>query len=916
MVDAANFFYGDLLAQGNIGTIRANSMASDPPSYFQVNALDDPNRRGEIDLIDVQTAMGILGIGGPAIITGPGGNCRYIHIGDNGTVFRDVFFGGGTPEATLYQPGETAQITDDSGSIVTLTPESRADSLSITTYPIRGSGGAVIVKVEVENLLTGLLAGGVNVVSNGGGGGSAEIGTIQLDGTGTPVTPGAPTPTPLTGTTTGTTTTTTTTQGGATVPAPGVPGGAPLKGPGSQGNKFTLPSLPAPPTITPTTPMDVSITGSAKLDVYEITGPVTATGSLVGGRAQVTSIVNTTGGEIGTIHLNSLGALSTNGAAGALVEHNTAAMPLGNYYVHLTEDGSSGAPYTYPLFEVSSVVRVLGNIVSISAAQLGNVYAGVIASTDPIPAVNSIPVAIPGGSAMTGASGGAVGAIAAGSIIGSVVTAGNINTVSAGSVGWQGSGAVGAPGIFSTALIGPTTIRGNMRGVINSTIGQVGLTIVNGSLNDAVVSDFNRFDYTEARALILASTTSATPITLPQLDLASITVQGNGGIIGSFIGGEHIGTIGVSDSGFGIFDSHIQTLGDGTIIGISAGGYGLRFTTIVGGASVGAITARGNGTNLPIGNFPTEVRQSENGAVFDPTTGLPITFLNDLDSYLGTTLATQQIVGSTESGVIENSVIVGSRDLGTLNAWSIRGRVVNTTNTALLGLSGLTTINVANSVANLNVVGPINGLSITTGRTTKYHIGGDVANFSLAVSGPIGNLVFNSSLLGSSVIAAQGPSGRIQSVTINGNFSGLISSTKSIGHIMIAGSMIGSIKAASVGTIKLVGGMGDGSLSIAGNVDTFQTTGDLGTPGNTLTFNGSVKNIKIGHNLNSNITVAGNVGELLVAASILSASNVKVSNTITLLKVGQDVQAGAVIMANLIKKQVIGGQVLGTITTA
>ncbi|HSZ58295.1 MAG TPA: hypothetical protein VK797_21700 [Tepidisphaeraceae bacterium] len=911
MVDAANQFLGNLVAQGNIGTIRANSMASFPSSYFQVNALDDPNRQGRIDLIDVAISMGLNGPGGPAIVTGPDGNCRYIHIGDNGAVFRDTFFGGGTPEATLYQPGETASIVDDSGSVVNLTPQSPLDSLLVTTYPIRGSGGAAIVRVEVTNTTTQTAASGLNVVTSGGG--SAEIGDILLDGTGTNVTPG-----------------TSGGPGGATAtvpasasnfPAPGTPGGAPIAGPGSSGNKFTLPALPTPPTLNPTLPMDVKISGSAALDVYEINGPVQANGSLVAGRAQVTSITNTTGGEIVNIHLNSLGILAASGAVGAAVAHNTAASVLGNYHVHLTEDGSSGAPYTYPLFEVGSLVRVLGDIVSISAGELGDVYAGAIANSnsqsDPIPSVNAIPLAVPAGGGLIDASGGAVGSISVGSVIGSVVTSGSINSISisGGGTSWQGSGALGAPGIFSTSLIGPVTSGSDFRGQLVSTVGQLGLTLGGGSINDATVADFSRFDYAEARALVFAAPASATPITFPQLDLVSISVRGNGGIIGSLVAGEHIGTVGVADSGFGIFDSRFEVLGDGTIVGVSAGGYGIRFTEVRGGASIGALTARGNGSNLPIGNFPLEVRQSESGAAFDAVTGLPLTFINDLDSYLGTSMSTQTIVGSTESGVIENSVVVGSRDLGNLNAWTIRGRTVNTTNTNLLGLSGLTTVNMANSVANLRVAGPIDGLSITTGRTTKYQFGGDVANFDLVVSGPLGALVFNSSLLQSSIIAAEGPSGRIQSVTIHGNFNGTISATRTIGKILILGSMTGTVKATYLGSIKLTGGLGNGSLRISTNVGTFATTGDLGTPGNALVFNGSVQTLEVGNDLNLNVSIAQNISQLVVGGSILSAANVTVGNTIALLKVRGDVQAGATVMAHLIKRRIIQGQLLGTITT-
>lgn len=913
MVDAANQFLGNLIAQGNIGTIRANSMASFPSSYFQVNALDDPNRQGRIDLIDVAVSMGLNGPGGPAIVTGPNGNCRYVHIGDQGTVFRDSFFGGGTPEGTQYQPGETASIVDDSGSVVDITPENAADSLRVTTYPIRGSGGAAIVRVEVTNTASQATAGGVNIATSGGG--SAEIGDILLDGTGTPVTPGTSSGTGRTGTSTAP-------ASPSNFPAPGTPGGAPVSGPGSSGNKFTLPTLPTPPSLTPTVPMDVSISGSATLDVYEINGIVQANGSLVGGRGQVTSITNATGGEIVNVHLNSLGNLASNGTVGAALVHSTPASVLGNYYVHLGEDGSSGAPYTYPLFEIGSLVRVLGNIVSLSAAAVGNVYAGVIANnggqSDAVPAVNSIPLAIPAGNALIAASGGAVGSIAAGSVVGSIVTAGSINSVSISGGGtlWQGSGALGSPGIFSTALIGPVHSGGNFRGQIISTIGQLGMTVGGGSIDDATVADFSRFDYAEARALVFAAPSSATPITFPQLDLASVSVQGNGGIIGSLIAGEHVGTVGVADSGFGIFDSRFEVLGDGTIIGVSAGGYGIRFSEFRGGASIGTLTARGNGTNLPIGNFPLSVRQSETGAAFDAATGLPLTFINDLDTYLRTSQATQTIVGSTESGVIENTVIVGSRDLGNLNAWAIRGRIIQTMNPNLLGLSGLTTVNMANSVANVHVAGPINGLSITTGRTSKYQFGGDVGNFLLAVSGPLGNLVFNSSLLDSSLIAAQGPSGRIQSVTIHGNFEGTISATRTIGKVLILGSMTGTVKASYLGAIKLTGGLGDGSLKISGNVGSFVTIGDLGTPGSSLVFNGSVQTLEIGNNLNLNVSVAQNLGQFLVDGSILSGTDVAVNNTITLLKVRGDIQAGATVAAHLIKKRIIQGHLLGTISTS
>lgn len=885
MVDAANLLYCELVARGNIGTVRANSMGSSTPSYFQVNAANDPAKHGTIDLIDCTTNFGILG-GGPAIVTGPGGNCRYIHVGQNAAVFRDPFFGGGTPEATLYQPGETAVITDDSGANVIIAPQNVADSLSITTFPIRGSGGAAIMRIEVTNTTNQAAAQGVNVNTTGGG--SAEIGSIILDGAGTATTAGAAAP-----------------------PPPAAAANA----------KFVLPTLGGAPTINPTAPMDVTLTGSATLDVYEITGIATAAdGSLVAGRGNVTSITNnTSGSEMPVIHLNSLGTLSTNGTIGLVLKKNTPATVTGNFYTHRAEDGASGAPYTYPLLEVSELVRVLGNVVSISAGGgVGNIYTGVIsnggAPNDPIPAANSTPPAIPAGVQLRGTS-GQIGSVA-GPIIGAVVAAGTINSVTARGIGWQGSGSYAPAGIFSTGLLGPITVNGDDRGMIISTIGQMGLTVINGSLQQAVVGNFSRFDYAQARSLRTNTPGTTGPFTRPTLDLVSINIKGNGGIIGTSMVGQHIGTISTSDTGFGIFDSIVTVLGDGTINSVSAGGYGLRNTTISGGATTGSIIARGDGTNLPVTNFPSNLRYSETGAQFDPVTGQSINELSDISFFLGTTAATPRIDGTTESGVIEDTSVTGSRDVGTVTAWSIRGRSLANASNSVLALGGVTTFNVANSVNNINVVGPVDGLTIVTGRTSKYRFGGDVGNLSMTIAGPIGDVVFNSSLLGSSEVVAQGPSGRIKSVTVHGNMSGTISAVRDIGKVTIDGSMTGLIHGATLNTLKLSGGIGNGSLTIDTNVGTIQTTGDLGLPGNTLTINGSLKKLQVGKNLNTNVSVGGNLGQLLVGGSVLSGTNVHVTNTITTLKVNGDLEAGSIISAHLIKKKLIKGQTLGTITTA
>jgi hypothetical protein len=919
MVDAANVFGGDLIADGNIGTIRAANMQTSTPSYFQVNALDDTTKHGTIDLIDVSGDMGILG-GGPAIVTGPGGNCRYVHVG--GIAFRDTFFGGGLPETTLFQPGETALITDDSGANVSMTPESPADSLLVTTLPIRGSGGSAIVSVEVTNTTTPANAEGLNITTSGGG--SAEIGAIILDGTGTALVPGSITTTTTTGntttttTTTGGTTTTTTTTTGSTFPPPGSPGGAPVAGPGSSGNKFTLPKLPTAPTLATTgNPLDINISGSVKTDIYSITGStgVTVTGvPTVVNTPQVTSIRNSTPGEIVDLALRSLGTASISGALGIALEHNTASAVLGNIITTPT-----GMAASYPLNEVSSLARITLGAISISAGTLGNVLIGTIAGADTASGTNELtPRPIPDAAppAPTTGTAGQLGSLHAGAIVGSVVVEGSIGSASAGSIGWQGSGARGSPGIFSTSLIGPVTVGGDVSGQIISTVGQVGLTIINGSLNNATIADYSRFDFAEARRLESIVPTSATPLTAPELDLGGIAIEGKGGIIGSLIVGEHLGPVSVPPSGFGIFDSTFSVLGDGTMIGISAGGYGIRDSLFEGGASFGAITAIGNGSEVPVTNFSSSVRNSETGALFDPVTGEPISFLNDLDIYLGTSPTAPRIVGVTESGVIENTTIVGSRDLGSLNAWSIDGRVVTSTTNPFDVVTTLTSVDVADSVAQINVTGPIDNFAVTTGRTSKYNFGGNVRDFSLTVAGLIGSLVFKSSLLGTSSIVASGPGGRIGSLVVHGNFSGFIRASTTIGSIQVLGSLSGLVQAQSLGTLKLTGGLGNGSLQIIGNVGTIMTTGDLGIPGNMLTINGSLKVLKIGRNLNTGITIGKNLGKLIVAGSLLDAADINIASAVTLLQIGGDVQAGAILKAHIIKRRLIRGLLLGTITTA
>ena len=634
----------------------------------------------------------------------------------------------------------------------------------------------------------------MNIVSSGGG--SAEIGAIVLDGAGTAPTAGAA------GTTTagGTTTTTTTTTGN--FPAPGTPGGAPTAAATASTQKFALPTLPGAPALTVTTaPLDVNITGNAKVDVYEVTSPIlTSDGSLSPGLGNVTSLKNSTGGEIVNIHLNNIGTLSSNGAVGAAVETNTPSIVRGNIRNHhTTEDGTEGAPYSYPLYEVSSLVRVVGRIVSFSAA-CGLAATPTSASSRPQGRRpirfrfrslrrRRFPTASPTTSVTHPWSEACLGR----SLAALFVANGSINSISIQGMNWRGSGATNSVGLFATGLLGPISDSGDIRGIITSAIGSVGLSVHNGSILGAVYGSLARFDFAEDTAEGIVIPTSLTSITHPTIDVGNISVSGNGGIIGSMFVGEHFGTISVSDTGFGMFDSTIDNLGDGTVNSITVGGYGIRGGTFNIGATIGSLTARGNGSTLPVTAYESVVRQSETGTQFDPITGQPISFLNDIGVLLGTTAATPVIAGVTDSGVIEDLTLTGSREADNITAWSIRGRVLTNPDTTgfILSKTGgassisITTFNIANKIGNLTVAGPVNGLVLVTGRTTQFNFGGSVANLSMNVAGPIGNLVFKSSLLGSSSIVSSGPSGKIGSLVVHGNFSGTIKAIRGIGSIII-----------------------------------------------------------------------------------------------------------------------------------
>jgi len=200
VISAAGTFLGNVIANGGLGNLRAGSMATLTPSFISVNA-DNVGNDGVIDLIDVTGDLGTIGGGGPAITTNAGGNVRYIRVG--GDVFRDQAFGGGSQNLISLEAGSGLNFIDDSGSrievsidtsVLTANPAFdptvpgsprflNAPQILYLPFPIR-SGGAVLVALQVTNLGTSADVNfrdpNIRFISSSGG--AAEVSLLILRG--------------------------------------------------------------------------------------------------------------------------------------------------------------------------------------------------------------------------------------------------------------------------------------------------------------------------------------------------------------------------------------------------------------------------------------------------------------------------------------------------------------------------------------------------------------------------------------------------------------------------------------------------------------------------------------------------------------------------------------------------------------
>ncbi len=747
------FFFGQVFADRALGTLIADNTSTTLPSRIEVNA-DKLGTDGIIDLIDMTTSLGVRGAGGPAIITNKGGNVRYMRAG--GQVFRDRFFGGGTPEETTFVQGQAANFTDDSGTQIRITPggdtlqdptgtTTDAGTLTVISYPIR-SGGVVLMNVQSSR--------GVQIDSSGVRGGAAEIGRIETFASGAPLIndPGSDL-----------------IIGSLDDPT----------GPDNIANSGDEPQILDPSDTIPEN--SIIIGGNARTDVLEIKG------------LAFNSIRNRTGGEIVSANINGSVGLLESGTLG-IPRNSTGMLPR---FVRISDVSNTalaianGVANTFPFRDQRHGIVVVGNVAEIrSTMGMGSLMID--------GRVSSITANVDG----KGVSGVFEGVNAP------IFTSGNITSIRIGEgVLPSGSGDPSQAGIYSMGRIGSVSnqglgsdIRGNVisaqnidqislrdGAIIGATIGTVSATGVAGT---AVVTNTGADLEASRRFNQSFVITGGNNINgQPQGELTRMGISGKGGIIGATFLLSNVGPIDIKN-GFGIFNTYFNLTGAGRVLPVLTDGYGIRNSVFQGGAFGVAYSARATGKQLPVTSFTPSVRLSEKYR-FDPYTGAAMDFFTDLHAALGTSSRKPIRTASTFGGGILNSTFVSSRDLGALTA----DRIADVT------------VSYGNEISTIAARKTISKMTVTSGSIKNLTTGGSMDRSTFTVAGPINNIHIGGSYRGSNRILTQGPNGSIGTMVVDGSLYGVVESTVSFNTLRVGGA-VGSSQILTGGNFKqlIVGG--------------------------------------------------------------------------------------------------------------
>jgi hypothetical protein len=828
-ISASGELAGIYRTNRGIGVIRAGSSTFGAGNTEFHTNVDNTGADGVIELIDVTGDFGRLNGGGPSIVTGLGGNVRFMQVG--GVLWQDTLFATGetgTRGEIVHTPGNVTY-TDDSGAVITLIPSvidnpnagqvnpdgsvepaTIGGTLTTRTYGIRGAGGVVIVDATSTS--------GLQVqVASGSAKRVAEISTITVGGAGRPL--------------------------------------------------VITNGVPAVDNTSTARTNDVTITSTGgRVDVFKIT----QTGGTID------TISNTTGGDIQNITAADVGTITTKGSVGSMASITGALLnPIAVF------------ANTYPFIDQRFGVSVANVGTILADKAIGNILASGVIGTITANRDNVNDQAVFEG--ITGPI--VVNGSAAGTVVlpGTQLTpAISITQVNIGEgIAAKGSGEMARAGIYAAAEI--VAVRGSnadIRGdiVSNTFIGTVSLA--NGSIinsNITVVSDWLMTSTLNAPTLEFPDST--VDIDHPAYNIYNVAVTGNGGIIGSFFGGASINTVSVDKNGFGIFYSVFFTVSQGTINSITAGGYGLRSATI-NASRVNAISATGTGAPVAISKFSTRVRASEHNTI-DPALGMEPSILTDLDLFLN---GDGDIIGPSFSGlttgVIENVLATGQDRLGTLSAYDMVGGTFAFSNST-------GAVNVRHDVIGVDLTtGTLKSVTIGNDATDiDFTAAGAMGPVVIKGDFLVGDALFGFPYTGFSEIVAKGPNGSITSVSVGGDFEGDLIAESTIGAVTIGtarkglpgvGDFSGNIRVGGNGlttdvlkSLVINGSVIGGTITINGNANTLTVARDLAGLTEDLVINGNLAVLNVGLDpavngsvLGAKVTINGNLGKGVITGAL------------------------------------------------
>ncbi|MCC7408806.1 MAG: hypothetical protein IT442_12090, partial [Phycisphaeraceae bacterium] len=886
-IETNAIFWGNIRVNGSIGVFRADNvgMATYPASVsslvstsFEINA-SGTTAGAVLDMIDVRGNWGDFQDGGIPLSIGGGGNIRFIKVG--GFAYNDRFYGApGSSEASYdIDPNDPdkwlrdpVRIVDDGGAVFYVAPlrdvanpgydpvaspdiePSMPNFVIIRALGVRHSGGVVVTSIQAGdvgvvpeigiNNIAMPIVGGVAVW--GVSGRAAEIGQIYIDPTA---------------------------RGGSGVPTDN-PGGA-------NETQWTV---------------NVLLHGSVALDVYDISSNPNVVFNRIrnesGYRGEDGVFV---GGNFFNGLVEGVGELYAAGNIGVATGSTGADLGSTRILVQQIPAYQDQDPDTlYPLGLRDTgwvVVRADGGPATVGRIAAGRAMANLLIAGDVREIIADEDHSFRSDDDIYE---GIAGPIWVTNIAhthpspGNYVILGTLGTLDIGEgIAPIGSGMVGGGAVVvgdtdqeDTGMVGRIDVVRNrglgsdIAGAIVTT-GEIGrITIDDGALIGARIFTRLSIHYMAAEPLsyLVPIFGEAVGNIETDIELGSLQINGRGGIIGSYIGGTDMGPISVR-GGFGIIHSVIEMGTWGSLASLYVDGYGLRDSRIIGGERIGDITLGGRGQSIAASPliFTPSVFQSELGV--NPF-GQAISVYSDLHAYLGTSAATREIAGVTDTGVIEDSVVKSARYLANVRAYQIRTRG------GTEEPSGLTSFQIAVSIESIQTLSDIDGLSIVTGGIKKFQPASDVSRLHLTVSGPIQSIVIRGSLMGDSVISSTGPDGFINQIKVSGDMSGSIESASRINSIQIGGDLAGDItihgigltsRAYALGSLTLGGSLLDGSLRIVGNVNQIRIAGGMGLAGEELRILGDLKSLTVG--TDRSITTASMDLDLIVDGD-LSTLNV------------------------------------------